>query len=274
MPGCNIFFLLPSFVREIDHSEDERERLEKEASSFRTQLSEALEERRRLQEENEQLKQLLKRETERLDAELAAKANVIAEYKEVAARLGEKLGRAQEQLRKDSSASSSSAAEMAAMVGRAGDEGEPMTNLDSANERIRELELELAQTKLALVETECKNQDLAHQFSSSQASQEQTSQGSRQDKIIIKKAQKRKCVMKWRVNSVQEHLAIQDLVLHQGDGQRACAQRPHPQQAIVVVVVASVVGPHEEVDVGGRAAKRGRFRTLREEIIYMYVVLT
>jgi hypothetical protein len=30
--------------------------------------------------------------------------------------------------------------------------------------------LELAQTKLALVETECRNQDLAHQFSASQVS--------------------------------------------------------------------------------------------------------
>ena len=32
-------------------------------------------------------------------------------------------------------------------------------------ELIRELELELAQTKLALVESECKNQDLLHQIS-------------------------------------------------------------------------------------------------------------
>ena len=35
----------------------------------------------------------------------------------------------------------------------------------------RELELELAQTKLALVETECKNQDLTHQFTVAQVSQ-------------------------------------------------------------------------------------------------------
>ena len=38
-----------------------------------------------------------------------------------------------------------------------------MPSLGLANARIRELELELAQTKLALVETECKNQDLTHQ---------------------------------------------------------------------------------------------------------------
>ena len=34
----------------------------------------------------------------------------------------------------------------------------------------RELELELAQTKLALVETECKNQDLTHQLTVTQVS--------------------------------------------------------------------------------------------------------
>lgn len=38
--------------------------------------------------------------------------------------------------------------------------------MDAALERIKELELELAQTKLALVETECKNQDLTHHFNS------------------------------------------------------------------------------------------------------------
>ena len=32
--------------------------------------------------------------------------------------------------------------------------------------QVRELELELAQTKLALVESECKNQDLTHQLNS------------------------------------------------------------------------------------------------------------
>ena len=43
---------------------------------------------------------------------------------------------------------------------------QPDSELELANQRVRELELELAQTKLALVETECKNQDLVHQFNS------------------------------------------------------------------------------------------------------------
>lgn len=41
----------------------------------------------------------------------------------------------------------------------------PLDPLHSAQQRIRELELELAQAKLAQVEAECKNQDLNHQLS-------------------------------------------------------------------------------------------------------------
>lgn len=53
----------------------------------------------------------------------------------------------------------------------------PITNgvdLESAakcaaqEEHIRQLELELAQTKLALVETQCRSQDLTHQLNSAQ----------------------------------------------------------------------------------------------------------
>lgn len=40
----------------------------------------------------------------------------------------------------------------------------PLDPLQVALERIRELELELAQTKLAHVEAQCKNQDLNHQL--------------------------------------------------------------------------------------------------------------
>ncbi len=184
MQIINVFFQ----IREIDRSEDERDRLEKDSSSLRSQLNEAAEERRRLGEENERLKQLLKRETERLDGELAARANVIREYKEVAARLQQKLDR------KSSSA--------AAGAKEDPDQGQESSSA-AASDRVRELELELAQTKLALVETECKNQvrfflygclsysfalfptalsnqDLAHQFSHQQQLQQAaTSSGSK-----------------------------------------------------------------------------------------------
>lgn len=41
-----------------------------------------------------------------------------------------------------------------------------MEKLEEKEEHIRQIELELAQTKLALVEAHCRNQDLSHQVSS------------------------------------------------------------------------------------------------------------
>ena len=38
-----------------------------------------------------------------------------------------------------------------------------MEKLEEKEEHIRQIELELAQTKLALVEAQCRNQDLSHQ---------------------------------------------------------------------------------------------------------------
>lgn len=45
-----------------------------------------------------------------------------------------------------------------------GSEPQKINDLAKAETMIRDLELELAQTKLALVECECKNQDLIHQL--------------------------------------------------------------------------------------------------------------
>ena len=56
--------------------------------------------------------------------------------------------------------------------------------LSSMCSHIRELELELAQTKLALVETECKNQDLTHRFTVAQVSRTPVSPGFDLSQII------------------------------------------------------------------------------------------
>lgn len=42
--------------------------------------------------------------------------------------------------------------------------GDMLSSLRAQDEQIRQLELELAQTKLALVESQCRNQDLTHQL--------------------------------------------------------------------------------------------------------------
>lgn len=143
--------------KEIDRAEDEKEYYEKEMNSTKAMLAEALDEKKRLEGETEQLKSVLKREVDKLDAELATRNNVIAEYKVITSQLSAKLEKAQK-------AGTVIAIADEDNVGEGG-----RANLEAANDRIRELELELAQTKLALVETECKNQDLAHQFNAKDA---------------------------------------------------------------------------------------------------------
>ena len=58
-------------------------------------LQEAVDERKRLEGETEQLKQLLKREIDKFDTEIATKNNVIEEYKTICSQLSEKLEKAQ-----------------------------------------------------------------------------------------------------------------------------------------------------------------------------------
>lgn len=53
-------------------------------------------------------------------------------------------------------------------ITKAPDRSDCIDNQDKALQRIRELELELAQTKLAQVEAECRNQDLTHQLRSTE----------------------------------------------------------------------------------------------------------
>ena len=141
--------------KEIDKVEDEKDYFEKEYGTIKMMYEEAVDEKKRLGTETGQLKTLLKREVDKLETELLTRNNVIAEYKIITSQLSEKLEKAQNSVKKE--------APTAATTGS----GNASKDLENADERIRELELELAQTKLALVETECKFQDLTHQYNAS-----------------------------------------------------------------------------------------------------------
>ena len=129
---------------EIDKLEDLNTNLENNMNLMRKDLLEKTEEKSMLGEEAEQLKLVLKREVDRLETELRTKENIIMDYKKITAQLSSKV-------------------EKLEGVG-GGDGNSDLPSPDTAVSRVKELELELAQTKLALVETECKNQDLTHQF--------------------------------------------------------------------------------------------------------------
>eukprot|EP00096_Caligus_rogercresseyi_P011399 TRINITY_DN4471_c0_g1_i1.p1 TRINITY_DN4471_c0_g1~~TRINITY_DN4471_c0_g1_i1.p1 ORF type:complete len:946 (+),score=336.85 TRINITY_DN4471_c0_g1_i1:55-2892(+) len=132
--------------KEIDALEDAKEELEKEFRLLRTRFEENNEDKKRLEVETESVKSLLKRELEKLESELDAKNRTIQSNELICSQLSAKLQAAQSN----------------------GEEEEEVVDPEGSSpesNRIRELELELARTKLALVETECKNQDLTHQIS-------------------------------------------------------------------------------------------------------------
>ena len=142
---------------EIDKLEDMNVSLEKDLLLVRKDLTEKTEEKILLGEEADQLKLVLKREVDRMESELRVKENIIADYKKITGQLSSKVDRLQRRAEGGEGGEGSS-------PDQSPDEGSSPLSL--ALDRVKELELELAQTKLALVETECKNQDLTHQFNS------------------------------------------------------------------------------------------------------------
>ena len=116
---------------EIDKLEDMNANLEKEIMMVKKGLVERTEEKTMLAEEADQLKLVLKREVDRMETELKVKENIITDYKKITAQLSSRVEKLQE----------------------GGDSMSDCQSPDSALARVKELELELAQTKLALVET-------------------------------------------------------------------------------------------------------------------------
>merc|ERR1712223_1479887 len=129
------------------------------------QLAEAIDEKTRLSGETESLKSLLKREVDKLDGEVASKNQVMAEYKTICSQLSAKLEKAQANAKENDKDGDSKENEKTQNKKQT-EVNKPALDkdIDKFNDRIKELEMELAQTKLALVETKCRNQELTHQI--------------------------------------------------------------------------------------------------------------
>lgn len=146
--------------KDLDSMEDAKDYYEKELESTKGLWNEAIDERKRLEGETDSLKSLLKREVDKLDAEVAKKNKVISEYKTICSQLSIKLEKAQ-------TASKTTSSEEGGENDRhlpTSTDPAVSTEVETLLERVKELEMELAQTKLALVETKCRNQELNHQL--------------------------------------------------------------------------------------------------------------
>jgi len=170
----------------LDAAEDNIESLQAGVEKL-TRLNHDLEEEnKQLLLETEQVKEMCRRELQKLEEENKRSQSIITNYKQICSDLSNRLEKQQtafkqerkqimkivhdcEQCRHkfelDGTIVTNGAqcgSETSSPTDEAG--GDVLSSLRAQDEQIRQLELELAQTKLALVESQCRNQDLTHQL--------------------------------------------------------------------------------------------------------------
>ncbi|RWS30027.1 rab GTPase-activating protein 1-like protein [Leptotrombidium deliense] len=166
--------------KELDFAEDRADTLNKELLAANTSLIELEDEKKRLQDEVSQLKEICRRELERAEHEISRNSSIISDYKQICSQLSTRLEKEQQESKESLSKIFSAIKECERCCLLFKDENVSQVNggdeidengevTKAENRRIRELELELARTKLALVEAECKNQTLFHHITSAQA---------------------------------------------------------------------------------------------------------
>lgn len=167
---------------DLDQAEDKADVLNKELLSTKQRLVETEEEKRRHEKETAQLKEVFRRELEKAESEIKKTTAIIAEYKQICSQLSTRLEKHQAATKEEldlvrskvlgcerckdlltaldplQSSSPGSGSDRAQSSDRSSDQEQ-----DGLKEQLRHLELELAQTKLQLVEAKCRIQELEHQ---------------------------------------------------------------------------------------------------------------
>ncbi|XP_077133926.1 rab GTPase-activating protein 1-like isoform X1 [Ranitomeya variabilis] len=160
---------------DLDQAEDKAEVLNKELLLTKQRLIEAEEEKRKQEEETAQLKEVFRKQLEKAEQEIKKTTAIIAEYKQICSQLSMRLEQQQTASREEleivkakvmscshcSEIFSKEGSAQSSASGKAGDGGDD--EKDSLMKHLREMELELAQTKLQLVEAKCRIQELEHQ---------------------------------------------------------------------------------------------------------------
>ncbi|XP_034523592.1 rab GTPase-activating protein 1-like isoform X11 [Ailuropoda melanoleuca] len=162
---------------DLDQAEDKADVLNKELLLTKQRLVETEEEKRKQEEETAQLKEVFRKQLEKAEYEIKKTTAIIAEYKQICSQLSTRLETQQAASKEElevvkgkmmackhcSDIFSKEGALKPVAVSRE----EPGVDLDdekdSLKKQLREMELELAQTKLQLVEAKCKIQELEHQ---------------------------------------------------------------------------------------------------------------
>lgn len=159
---------------ELDEVQDQNKEMKTDLAKSKKLLKDTQEEKQRLEVETQQVKEMCRKELDRLESENSRNTVIVADYKQICTQLSERLEKQQTAHREELSRIKSlvkSCETCSKMFDADGKVNLPEPKMDpeklnpkivDLQQQIRELELELAQTKLALVESECKTQDLTH----------------------------------------------------------------------------------------------------------------
>ncbi|XP_008822642.1 rab GTPase-activating protein 1 [Nannospalax galili] len=162
--------------KDLDNAEEKADALNKELLMTKQKLIDAEEEKRRLEEESAQLKEMCRRELDKAESEIKKNSSIIGDYKQICSQLSERLEKQQtankveiEKIRQkvdDCDRCREFFSKEGHVKGISSTKEVLDEDTDEEKEtlknQLREMELELAQTKLQLVEAECKIQDLEH----------------------------------------------------------------------------------------------------------------
>ncbi|TRY69665.1 hypothetical protein DNTS_028427 [Danionella cerebrum] len=162
--------------KDLDNAEEKADALNKELLITKQKLVDSEDEKRRLEEESAQLKEMCRRELDKSESEIKKNGSIIGEYKQICSQLSERLEKQQtanrgelEKIRmkvegceKCSLLFNKEGRLKALSAQKEGSEEDTDEEKEILKNQLREMELELAQTKLQLVEAECRIQDLEH----------------------------------------------------------------------------------------------------------------
>ncbi|XP_067388480.1 rab GTPase-activating protein 1-like isoform X2 [Emydura macquarii macquarii] len=157
---------------DLDQAEDKADVLNKELLLTKQKLVETEEEKWKQEEETAQLKEVFRKQLEKAESEIKKTTAIIAEYKQICSQLSTRLEKQQAASKEElevvkgkvmackhcSEMFSKEGALKLPAVSRDTQGTETDDEKDALKKQLREMELELAQTKLQLVEAKCKIQ--------------------------------------------------------------------------------------------------------------------
>lgn len=165
----------------LAEAEEKVEELSKALSNTTVSLAEAEDQREKFKEEGAQVKEMWRQNIEVAEEERKRHTAIIEEYKKICSRVDERSEKLKEDLQKEllevkrRVGSCENCAALFSEEGHVSLDGNQTATFKTSvkvvdsEQRLRELELELAQTKLSLVESECRSQDLEHRLAAIEA---------------------------------------------------------------------------------------------------------